>query len=117
MGSAMKSLIIDDFWMPEIAPEEYSPASNIVAWRTLHEGNIVLEIFRRNNCSFGYQYQAWVAWRDAGNEVRGHGWHEIPARVELVSDCILETCKLAGQDAAELCLVVTGEWVNTTADT
>lgn len=103
--------LIDDFLRPEIPPEQYSPAPDVVAWRSLHGGYGVLEVFRRSGGTYGYHYQVWVAWRDAGDEVQNHGWHIIGPKVELVADSIPKTCGLANRDAEELCLEITGEWI------
>ena len=102
--------LVSDFLSPEIAPEDYSPAPNVVAWRALMDGEIVLEVFKRSNGTYGYQYQAWVAWRDAGDEVNGHGWHTISPKSELVSDNILETRDLAVSNSESLGLTFYAEW-------
>lgn len=109
-------LLIDDFLKPEIPPEPYVPDSNVVTWCPLHEGYGVLEVFRRNGGTYGYQYQAWVAWRDAGDEVQGHGWYSISPRMELFIDSILEACALVSRDTEELCLEITAEWANISPD-
>jgi hypothetical protein len=72
--------LIDPFLTPVIAPERpYSPTEGTVSWRPSVDGMIVLEVFRRTNGFFGFRYQAWVAWRDAGDEVQGHSWWKCEA--------------------------------------
>ena len=111
MGESQFSGLIDDFLRPEIPPEEYSPLPNVVVWRLLEGGGCVLEVFRRNDGSFGFQYRVWVAWRDAGSEVQGHGWYRISPRIGLIDDSLTETCALACKDAGEFNMEITGEWV------
>ena len=109
-------LLIDDFLKPEIPPEKYLPASNVIAWRSLGGGYGALEVFRRKSGTFGFQYRVWVAWRDAGNEVQDHGWHIISSRTELMAGTLPEARTLASMDAEELCLELTGEWASVSSD-
>ena len=103
--------LVADFLKPVIPPErQYSPAASIVSWRELDDGKIVLEVFKRDSGSFGYRYQAWVAWRDAGNSVRSHGWHQIQPKTALITDNHAEAQRLATQSAAENGLSFNGGW-------
>jgi hypothetical protein len=104
--------IVADFLKPETPPTQaYEPAANVVSWAELENGKVVLEIFRRGNGSFGYRYQAWVAWRDAGNAVRSHSWHKIEPRSGLITDDVTSARQIAAQGAADDGLSI-GEWKN-----
>ena len=64
--------------MPVVSPAEYFPSKNAVFWRTSANGGFVQELHFRANSRFGWSYYAWVGWRDAGDEIRDHGWYRIP---------------------------------------
>lgn len=103
--------LVADFLKPVVPPQQqYIPTASVVSWRELDSGEIVLEVFKRDSGSFGYRYQAWVAWRDAANSVRSHSWHEIQPKTALITDSHIEAQRLAAQSAAESGLSFHGEW-------
>ena len=106
----MTSLPLDDFVKPEDAPEEYIHDAEVVAWRELDNGKVILEVFWRTKEALGYRYQAWVAWRDAGNEIRDHSWFLINPRDTLINDSLPVTIALAEDDARTTGLQFTSEW-------
>jgi len=64
----MESLV-DDFLKPIIAPTStFAVTSDLVAYKLSKDKLVSLQLFRRNNQTFGFRYIAWVAWRDAGDE-------------------------------------------------
>jgi len=68
--------LIDAFLQPETEPDfQHVPESDAECFARAVGEYLVLEVFRRQSGSFGFRYVAWVAWRDAGNEVRSHSWH------------------------------------------
>jgi hypothetical protein len=85
---------------PEVTPDrEYQPSEGTVAWRPGADGNIVLEVFARGGTSYGFRYQAWVAWRDAGGYVRSHGWHRVESDEALFTDEYDTACTVAERHA------------------
>jgi hypothetical protein len=102
--------LIDDFMKPVSEPEEYVPVPDVVAWEILDNGCIVLEIFKRKNGTFGYRYNTWIAWRDAGGEVRSHSWRQKDPEGNLITDNISEACNHAVNHANEHGLSSEGNW-------
>lgn len=85
------------FMLPTMAAEvdpdlPYRPRPGAVEWRATADNHVALEIIRRSDQSFGFRYVAWVAWRDAGNEVRSHSWWEVQPDESLFTD-ELETAR------------------------
>jgi hypothetical protein len=78
--------LIDEFLEPTEPPGLYTPADDVVEFKAFNDGRVVAEVFRRASGSLGYRYAVWVAWRDAGDMVRGHGWHRVPSRIDMVTD-------------------------------
>lgn len=80
----MKALI-DEFLSPEVPPDaDFEPAEDAVAWCACQAPALILEVFRRSQDTYGARCRAWVAWRDAGGQVRGHGWHELSVAPGIV---------------------------------
>ena len=78
--------------------------------RRYESGSVIAEIIRRDVGSFGCRFMAWVAWRDAGDVIRSHTWHEIH-RSGIVADSVVLAQQLADLAAKEYSLTVTGTWV------
>jgi hypothetical protein len=94
---------------PEIDPIEiYKPKNDVIGHR-FSNNNIVLEIYYRQDRTIGFRYQAWVAWRDAGNNVRSHSWQEIKPQ-SLIIDNILEAKKIAEAHAESIGIEFIQEW-------
>ena len=103
--------LINNFLKPVVPPQEaYRGSSDVAAWRQLNGGEAVLEVFQRDNGLFGYRFQAWVAWRDAANEVRSHSWYQIDLKSALITDRRAEEISLADKSALELGASFSGEW-------
>jgi hypothetical protein len=104
-------VFIDDFLRPEIPPNIlYSPKTDTIAWRELNDGYVYLEIFRRSNGLYGFRYNAWVAWRDAGSNVQSHNWHRIDPKDSLITDQFEEVTALAEQNAKQNGFLFTKIW-------
>jgi hypothetical protein len=101
---------LDPFMAPERQPEPYHPGADVVAWRPAANGNVVIEVFRRGDESYGYRYKAWVAWRDAGGEARDHSWWECHPVHALVSTEQDVACKIAMEDARTAGLEPENAW-------
>jgi hypothetical protein len=92
--------LIDSFLTPMVAPSpDYMPGEHTVAWRLASNASIALEIFVRDDHTYGFRYAAWVAWRDAGGQVRSHGWWRIAPDSGLIADTVETSCRVAEQHA------------------
>jgi len=95
---------------PEARPETYAPASDVVAWIFSSERTTVAEVFVRPEGTFGFRYSSWVAWRDAGNAVRSHSWHEFWPPENLLTDSASEAKSRAEAVLASAGVSVEGTW-------
>lgn len=67
--------LFDEFLIPEIPPLSNCVTEGNVAFSSNStEFPIVCEVFEKDNQFYGFRFQAWVAYRDAGDFVRGHNW-------------------------------------------
>lgn len=82
----MSHSLFDEFLAPVVSPEQYQPARGVVRFATAVGQPIVAEVLKRESGTFGYRFAAWVAWRDAGGEVRSHSWHEVVQVTGIVSN-------------------------------
>jgi hypothetical protein len=57
--------------------EPYRPSPDVVSFAPAAHDAIVAEVVVRREQYFIFRFVAWVAWRDAGDTVRDHSWHEI----------------------------------------
>jgi len=112
-GRAMEPPV-GEFLRPVLDPEQYVPESDVVAWETLENGRIVLEVFKRTNGTFGFRYNAWVAWRDAGDDVRSHSWFRMNPASNLITDSFPDACNYAVSRANERGLSSEGKWSHVT---
>ena len=104
--------LFDNFLAPECAPSSpYTPEEGTIAWRSALDGYIVLEVYRRPNQTYGFRYRAWVAWRDAGGAVNGHGWWRTEPEV-LVADKYASACTIAERHAASKSLRLESAWTS-----
>jgi len=111
MGKRSHSLL-DAFMTPERSPDSpYRAGEGTVAWRAADNGHVVMEIYRRANRTYGFRYMAWVAWRDAGGAVNGHGWWRLEPEV-LVADEYALTCTTAERHAASNDLRLESAWTS-----
>ena len=97
---------------PEIEPiEPYSSKSYMVTYKLAIPPSIVLEIYNKSGGNFGFRYQAWIAWRDAGDSVRSHSWWEFePA--PLLTDRLEEAEMIAEAHASSIGIGLGQEWLN-----
>ncbi|MDM4767191.1 hypothetical protein [Pelomonas sp. SE-A7] len=103
-------ILLDDSLQPVDPPDPYSRASDVISWRKSNDGSLVLEVFRRSSGLIGFRFHAWVGWRDAADEVRAHGWHDVEPSPALVTDDVPEARRLAEVSAADFSVVYAGEW-------
>src|SRR5437870_826137 len=74
---------------PACAPNvRYAPESDVVSWSPTSDATVVAEVFVRPEGTFGFRCSAWVAWRDAGNNVRSHSWWHVWPSDTLVTDSL-----------------------------
>ncbi len=74
--------LFDEFLFPENKPTFQSTTENSVyAWSDAQEYPIVFEVFEKDTNIYGFRYQAWIAWRDAGNVVRDHDWRMFEPQI------------------------------------
>jgi hypothetical protein len=90
---------------PEAAPQ---PTPDSVFVRYNADGSIIQEIFRRQDGTFGFRYQAWVNFADAGGNPH-HLWHEFLPQSNSITDTIASAKELAEFHAAES-KISFGEW-------
>ena len=87
----MSYTLIDSSLQATCLPEVgYEPADDIASWSESSSPMLVAEIFARPEGTFGYRWSAWVAWRDAGHNVRAHSWHAFSPPTALVTDSLAE---------------------------
>ena len=104
-------LLVDEFMKLEVPPTEvYSPLQNTILYKICDKKDIVLEIFRRKDSTFGFRYQAWVGWRDAGINIRNHSWTEIDSGSNIFTDNLEIVKKEAEANAKSKGVVLTSEW-------
>ena len=80
-----------------------------MVFRASEDGSLIAEIFGRSNGTYGYRFNAWVAWRDAGDCVRSHGWLEISSDVELITGRLEEAAAYADQEIAKRGMPIVGQ--------
>ena len=103
--------LVNEFMKPEIPPEvEYSPTEHTILFRVSENKDVVLEIFKRINTTYGFRYQAWVGWRDAGDLVRSHSWTEIDSGSNIVTDDLESIKKEAEENAKTKGVTFTSGW-------
>lgn len=97
-------------WMrPELPPELHVAESHVASFRNYDDGGVVAEVTRREGGSFGCRFQAWVAWRDAADNIRSHGWQEI-SQTGVVADSLASAQGLADEYARGCGLSPSGSW-------
>ncbi len=97
---------------PLVLPNlEYFSASDTVFVRFNNEGSLIQEIFKRPNGTFGFRYQAWVNYADAGGNPN-HGWGEFLPQSNSVVTSIEEVKEIAEVNAKDAELIF-GQWLAT----
>lgn len=103
--------LFDSFLSPERPPERpYSPDSDVFSIRTANDISAIAEIYESSSGSYGFRFQAWVAWRDAGGVARSHSWYEINAKEALFTDRVAEAQCAADAYAAAIGISLIGDW-------
>ena len=106
----MQQILVNPNILAETEPDPYGPGRDVAAWRRAQDGRIILETFRRSNGTFGFRYQAWVEWFDAGGEAVDCSWHEIRPDSNLVTDDIKKALVAAEHHAASKCIALEPDW-------
>src|SRR5688500_7570975 len=92
--------LVNEWMRPESPPELHVPEPRVASSRTYDDGVVIGEVTRRDDGSFGCRFQAWVAWRDAGDNIRSHSWYEI-RQTGVIADSLSTAQKLADEYARE----------------
>lgn len=103
--------LINEWMLPECPPERLVADARVVSSRPYEHGGVIAEITRRQDDSFGCRLQAWVAWRDAGDNIRSHSWHEI-LQTGVITDSVATAQRLADEYAKERGASPSGPWTN-----
>jgi hypothetical protein len=105
--------LLDHFLSPKKPPDTpYTGEPDVISIREADDVFVVAEIFKRSNGTFGFRFQAWVAWDDAGGTIRSHSWHEILPRDSCIVDRIDDAQSYAESYAALVGLTLTSGWSN-----
>lgn len=103
--------LFDSSLQPERLPDcRYALSADVVCVREASDVPVIAEVFERAPGIFGFRFQAWVAWRDAGGQVRGHSWHAIDPKETLFTDDIAEAQLGAGSYSAAAGVALGGQW-------
>src|SRR6185312_6811117 len=102
--------MIDASLLPVCDPGPYTRGPGVVAWRYFNHGHYIQEVFRRAEGTYGFRYIAWVAWRDAGGEVREHGWYKLPGIEGLITDTEAVEMAEAVADLGKRSVAACSEW-------
>ncbi len=97
---------------PLIAPERpYTSKADTMLFRHNKERSIFQEIFKRSNNTFGFRFQAWVNYTDAGDNPH-HAWGEFPSQANVIADKIDDVKQIADSYAKESNIIF-GDWIST----
>ncbi|MFC6633636.1 hypothetical protein [Microbulbifer taiwanensis] len=102
---------ISEFLKPEISPEPYVPESDVVAYKECKDEPVIVEVYCHENGAYGFRYNSWVAWRDAGCEVRSHDWNLTYPPITTYSEKLESVIEAAELDAKENSLNTCGGWM------
>jgi hypothetical protein len=107
----MPPLVEDDFWAPIGAPEEpYMPSAEVVVYCVMENKCAVAEVAARLDGTYCYSFSVWVAWRDAGGEVRSQSWYRLQPKEGALLDRIEDAQALAAGFATGKGEVLSGAW-------
>lgn len=101
---------IDPFLAPVIRADQFVPNHGTVRWRRVACEDLCQEIYERPERTLGLRYVAWVAWRDAGGEVRSHSWWIVSGGPALFTDSYKDAEAFADADLIARGLDAAGEW-------
>jgi hypothetical protein len=103
--------LIDSFLEPTSEPDApHDVAADVVAFRVSADRRVIQELYRRPNGLLGFRYFAWVAWRDAGAQVRSHGWFKVEPERALVADNAAVAQEIASEHAISKGLQLPPRW-------
>lgn len=99
------------FLKPVLAAEPYLPSQGVASYQVSTDGLAVAEVFARVDGSWGFRFAAWVAWRDAGGEVRAHSWESVHPTHALVTDRFGVAADEATRYGASRGVTLKGTWI------
>lgn len=103
--------LFDSFLIPEQEPTSaYTPENCIALWAAATQYSVICEVYEKNSSLFGFRFQAWVAWRDAGNNVRSHDWYAIEPE-GLLTDNVNEAIECATNYANSKGVLLSAKWL------
>jgi len=97
---------------PVVAPEVHRPNADVVSLCPMAEAPVLMEIFERRGGSLGVRYVAWIAWTDAGGEIRSHSGLSSAPRDTLITDSLVEAQRHALAFANAHGLTPVGGWTS-----
>jgi hypothetical protein len=87
--------LVDELMLPTSEPTEpFRPDVDVVSWCDAKQNHLVFFVSKRTNGTFGAGVSAWVAWRDAGANVRDHGWYGLPSSPSVIASSVEEVASL-----------------------
>jgi hypothetical protein len=103
--------LFDSSLHPEQLPDcQYAPDADVVSVREASDIPVIAEVYKRAGGTFGFRFQAWVAWRDAGGDIRSHSWHEITPKESLFTGNVEEAQFAADSYVASTGITLAGHW-------
>jgi hypothetical protein len=103
--------LFDSFLCPEQRPDHpFVSDADVVSVREANDTLVIAEVYKRLGGTFGFRFQTWVAWRDAGGHVRSHSWHEIAPKESLFANDVEEAQFGADSYAASTGIALAGHW-------
>ena len=103
--------LVNENMRPECHPEPYVADSQVASSRRYADGGVIAEVTRRGDGTFGCRFLAWVAWRDAGDNIRSHSWYEI-RQTGVIADSVVLAQQLADEYAKESAISPCGSWIS-----
>jgi hypothetical protein len=102
--------LFNSFLAPVSVPVPYEPSADVVAIRAAAKHPVFAEVFARPGGTLGVRFSAWVAWRDAGGDVRSHTWFQIATRTTVFLDSQSDAETYAEGYARGADLELGGDW-------
>lgn len=103
--------ILAPFLRPCVEPSSpYSPGLDVVAFAQVEGETAAIEVVARPSGAFRLRCTAWVGWRDAGGDVRGHSWWQQEPHESGITDSIA-VAKTMAEEFARSRDVSLGPWV------
>lgn len=102
--------IIDEWMIPEELPTEYKPFENTTEWIKSNYNYIFIEIYTKKDEHYRFRYIAWVAFRDADDNIRDHSWDIIEPNNNYITENIDTIKSLAITHSKQNGITVNDEW-------